>query len=198
MTPGSSRIRQSPERLTPVGTAAVFEINVGFDPQAAKSSKPMHSELVNRARIVNGLYQPIAVERVRYSIALIPERFIMRSLSRLLLLSMLTFALQSTVFAQSLDDLRNMTPEDRRAYLRSMSDDERSAMREKWHAEYEILSDDEKRAIRIERHEARLARSITMSAEERVALRERWRNRKGKRHRSHSNCHGSNNEPESD
>ena len=122
----------------------------------------------------------------------------MHTLSRFLLISIVTLALPATGLAQSLDELRNLTPEDRRSYFQSMSDEERSAMRDKWRDEYENLPEEEKQAIREERRQARRERRESMSDQERAAAREKWHKRKASRHRSHRNCHGANSEPESD
>ena len=94
--------------------------------------------------------------------------------------------------AQSLDEIRNLSREDRKAYMESMSEDERAAMREKWRAEYENLSDEEKQARRMERsanrdarREAMRERWASMSEEERAAAREKRHERKGADDRHH-------------
>ena len=101
--------------------------------------------------------------------------------SRFLVLAAL-FALPMTAAAQSYEELRAMTPEDRRQYIESMSDDERKAMREQWRAEFDALPEEEKQAIREERkarakerRAAARARMAEMTPEEREAAREKHR-----------------------
>ncbi len=94
--------------------------------------------------------------------------------------------LTAPVSAQSVTDLQDMTPEDRRAYLESMSDDERNAMREKWRNEVENMSEEERQAMREKRRakgeknrEHARERWQSMSEEERAVAREK-RKEKGK------------------
>ena len=55
----------------------------------------------------------------------------MQKLRLILLASGLALLVPATGFTQSLSDLQDLSPEDRRAYMESMSPDERAAMREK-------------------------------------------------------------------
>lgn len=109
----------------------------------------------------------------------------MSTIHKILMITSLSLLLPSIVSAQSVNDVKNMSPEDRRVYMESMSEDERAAMREKWRAEFENLSDEEKQALR-EQHagnrggrdrtadrEAMRARWESMSEEERAAAKER-------------------------
>lgn len=108
----------------------------------------------------------------------------------------LTLLLPLAASAQSFEEIRDLSPEDRKAYMESMSDEERTAMREKWHAEYENLTDEEKQALRKERganREARRAemreRWASMSEEERAAAREKRHDKKGRKGGHHPNRH---------
>lgn len=73
--------------------------------------------------------------------------------------------------AQSVNDLMDLSPEERRAYMQSMSDDERSAMREKWRNEMQNMSEEERQAIRDKRGAAAGAAG---KRRDRGAMRERW------------------------
>ena len=48
--------------------------------------------------------------------------------------------------AQSLNEFHNMSREERRAYMESLSEQERQAKREQWRAERDAMSDDERAA----------------------------------------------------
>ena len=75
--------------------------------------------------------------------------------------------------AQSLSDFQNMTPDERRSYLDSMSEQERQAKREEWRAERDAMSEEERAAMRDKMRAQREA----MSEEERRAMREQMRSR---------------------
>ena len=108
-----------------------------------------------------------------------------------LLAAALATLLPLTGYAQSVSDLKEMSPEDRRAYMQSMSEDERKAMREKWRAEMDQMTDEERRAFREEmaanrpdrgqRQHAMRERWSSMSDEERAAAREQRAARKQQR-----------------
>lgn len=112
--------------------------------------------------------------------------------------------------AQSLSDFHDLSPEEKRAYWDSLSEQERQAKREEWRAEREAMSDEERAAMHAERmakreemrarwnalsddekqarrdamrahREERRARWESMSPEERAAVRERH----GDRHHRH-------------
>jgi len=99
------------------------------------------------------------------------------------LLVAVSLLLPLAAFPQSLSDLQAMSAEDRRIYIESMSDDERTAMQSKWRAEFEQLPEEEKAAIREQRgknrdgkgrdREAMQKRWDAMSEEERAAMTER-------------------------
>ena len=82
---------------------------------------------------------------------------------------------------QSLSELQALSPEDRRAYMESMSDEERAAMREQWRAEAKAMSAEDRKAMREERR----ARWESMSDEERQAAREHRRQNREDRGRRH-------------
>jgi hypothetical protein len=117
----------------------------------------------------------------------------MRTIQEILLVSSLSLLLPFAALAQSISDVQALSPEDRREYMESMSDDERNAMREKWRAEFEQLPEDQKMAIREQRaanrngknrgrdREAMKQRWDAMSEEERAAAKERRRAQSDKR-----------------
>jgi hypothetical protein len=75
--------------------------------------------------------------------------------------------------AQSFSDFQNLAPEERRAYLDSMSEQERQVKREQWRAEREAMTEQERAAMR----EQMRAHRNSMSEEERQAMREQMRSR---------------------
>jgi hypothetical protein len=75
----------------------------------------------------------------------------MQKLRLILLASGLALILPVSGHAQSVSDLENLSPEDRRAYIESMSPDERAAMREKWHSERASMTKAERAAKKAER-----------------------------------------------
>lgn len=99
----------------------------------------------------------------------------MRTIRRILIACSLCLLLPFAATAQSLSDVQELSKEDRRAYMESMSKDERAAMRNKWRAEFKQLPEERKAAIR----EQRRAKWESMSEEERVAAREKRGKRKG-------------------
>jgi hypothetical protein len=117
----------------------------------------------------------------------------MRTIQKILLTMSLGLLLPVAAAAQSLSDVQVMSPEDRRAYMESMSEDERTAMREKWRAEYESLPDDQKKAIREKGaanrdgrnrgrdREAMKQRWDAMSEEERTAMKDQRRAKEAER-----------------
>ena len=128
-------------------------------------------------------------------------RFLALALSSALLA--LPFAAQ----AQSLSDFHNLTPEEKRDYWDSLSEQERQAKREQWRAERDAMTDEERAAMHAERmakreemraqwnalsdeekqarrdamrahREERRAMWESMSAEERAAIREQHHDRR--------------------
>jgi len=117
----------------------------------------------------------------------------MRTIRKILVASSLSLLLPFAASAQSLSDVQAMSKEDRRTYIESMSEDERTAMQGKWRAEFEALPEEQKAAIREQRHgnrdganrgrdrEAMQQRWESMSEEERTAARAEFRAKGDKR-----------------
>ena len=63
--------------------------------------------------------------------------------------------------AQSLTEFHNMTPDEKRAYMDSLSEQERQAKREQWRAERDAMSDEQRAAM----HAERMARHEEMRAQ---------------------------------
>ena len=66
-------------------------------------------------------------------------------------LSAALIALPLGLQAHSLKEFHNLSPEDKRAYLDSLSEQERLAKREQWRAERDAMSDEERAAMHAER-----------------------------------------------
>ncbi len=80
--------------------------------------------------------------------------------------------------AQSFSEFHEMSPEQKRAYLDSLSEQELQAKREQWRAERDAMSDDERAAMhaeRMARREEMRARWNELSEEEKQARREAMR-----------------------
>ena len=117
----------------------------------------------------------------------------MRTIRNILTIISLSLILPVVASAQSLSDVQAMSKEDRRNYIESMSDDERSAMRDRWRAEFEQLPEEQKAAIREQRQakggggnrgrdrEAMRQRWESMSEEDRAAAKEKFRAKEEKR-----------------
>ncbi len=110
--------------------------------------------------------------------------------TRLIVAGSVLALLPLAVLAQSVAEISELGPEERRAYMQSMSAEERDAMREQWRAELDAMPAEERAAIR-ERMRAnrpgagdRAAmreRLSSMSDEEREAFRARRMERKAER-----------------
>ncbi|HSO07374.1 MAG TPA: hypothetical protein VLW45_09035 [Pelomicrobium sp.] len=101
-----------------------------------------------------------------------PTRFLAVALSTALL------TLPLALPAQSFSEFHDMSPEQKRAYLDSLSEQERQAKREQWRAERDAMSDEERAAMhaeRIARREEMRARRNELSDEEKQARREAMR-----------------------
>jgi hypothetical protein len=128
-----------------------------------------------------------------YSIAVLKENLHMRTIRRILIAAGVSLLLPIAASAQSLSEVQAMSKEDRRNYIESMSEDERSAMRSKWRAEFDQLPEEQQAAIRAQRggnrdgkgrggdREAMQKRWNSMSEEERAAMTERRRANQEKR-----------------
>ena len=80
--------------------------------------------------------------------------------------------------AQSLSEFHDMSPDEKRAYMDSLSVQEREAEREQWRAERDAMSDEERAAMhaeRMARREEMRARWNELSEEEKQARREAMR-----------------------
>lgn len=95
----------------------------------------------------------------------------MHTIQKILLVSSLSLLLPFVASAQSISEIRAMSPEDRRAYMESMSEDERAAKRQQWRGEFDALPEEEKQAIRDQRAERRDGKGQNRDRE---AMRERW------------------------
>ena len=97
------------------------------------------------------------------------------SLSRLApALAIVALGLSPALQAQSLSDFQNLSPEEKRAYWDSMSEQEREAKREEWRAQRDAMSDEERAAMREQmesRRQEMRNRWESMSEEERDAFR---------------------------
>lgn len=115
----------------------------------------------------------------------------MHTIQKILVVSSLSLLLPFVASAQSISEIRAMGPEDRRAYMESLSKDERATKREQWRSEFDALPEEEKQAIREQRmaardrHRARederRKRWDSMSEEEKAAARARRDEHRGKR-----------------
>ena len=106
-----------------------------------------------------------------YSIAVLMESLHMHTIQKILVVSSLSLLLPLVASAQSISEIRAMSPEDRRTYMESMSEDERAAKREQWRSEFDALPEEEKQAIRNQRAERRDGKGRNRDRE---AMRERW------------------------
>lgn len=105
----------------------------------------------------------------------------MQRLRSILATTGLALLLPAAGMAQTPDDLADMTPEERREYVRGLSDEERQALREQQRARRENMSDEEREAVRQQRKERKQQRRETwndMTEEEKAAARQRFRDRR--------------------
>ena len=82
----------------------------------------------------------------------------MKKFRLLLMISGLTMLFPVAGFAQSLEEISELSPEDRRAYMQSMSEEERQAKRAEWREQMNAMPEAERndRTIK-ERNRATLA-----------------------------------------
>ena len=93
-------------------------------------------------------------------------------------LSAMLLTLPLALQAQSLTEFHNMSPDEKRAYMDSLSEQERLAKREQWRAERDAMSDEERAAMHAERmakREEMRAHWNALSDEEKQAKREAMR-----------------------
>ena len=95
----------------------------------------------------------------------------MRTIQKIFVVSSLSLLLPFVASAQSISEIRSMSLEDRRAFMESMSAEERTAKREQLRSEFDALPDEEKEAIRNQRAAQRDGRDRNRDRE---AMRERW------------------------
>lgn len=120
----------------------------------------------------------------------------MKNLRIILIATGLAVLLPISGYTQSVSEIKDLSPEDRRAYMESMSPDERAAMREKWRGELDAMSDEERAAVREkmaanrpegaremrhERNDQRREKWDSMSEEERAAARKKRQENKALR-----------------
>ena len=99
-------------------------------------------------------------------------------------LSSALLALPLGLQAQSLSEFHDMSPDEKRAYMDSLSEQEREAKREQWRAERDAMSDEERAAMhaeRMARREEMHARWNELSEDEKQARREAMRAHREKR-----------------
>ena len=72
----------------------------------------------------------------------------MKTISTLRLFAIAALMLPFAVQAQSLGELQDLSPEERRAYWESMSEDERAAKREQLRAEREAMTPEQREQMR--------------------------------------------------
>ena len=138
---------------------------------------------------VDKRWYTIALTNARRYMLADQENLHMKSFRKAIVAMSLTLLLPLAVSAQSLSDLKDMSPEDRRAAYENMSDEERTAIRDQRRATYDAMSEEERQAMRKERsagrdgrdRDARHERWESMSEEERTAAREKHRAKKDER-----------------
>lgn len=108
----------------------------------------------------------------------------MQTLRLILTVAGAALALPLAVAAQSVDDLKDMSPQERRDYVEGLSAEEREALRAERRAQWESMSDEEraaagdrKRAHRAEHRAAMHEHWQSLSAEEREAALQKHRER---------------------
>jgi hypothetical protein len=101
-----------------------------------------------------------------------------RAITTLIAASGLALLLPSAGFAQTPEELEDMTPEQRREYVQGLSDEQRQALREQSRARWDAMSEEEREAARRKQAERRAANKEamrkqwdSMSGEEREAAR---------------------------
>ena len=113
----------------------------------------------------------------------------MKKFRLLIMMSALTLLVPVTGIAQSVSDISELSPEDRRAYMQSMSQEERQAKREQWRTEMDAMPEADRKAMRAKMaadrpqrgnrdREAMRERRESMSDEERAAAKANARSEK--------------------
>ena len=94
----------------------------------------------------------------------------MKKFRLMIMMSGLALLMPVAGIAQSVSDINELSPEDRRAYMQSMSDEERQAKREQWRAEMDAMPEADRKAMR----EKMAANRPQRGGGDRAAMRERW------------------------
>lgn len=116
----------------------------------------------------------------------------MKKCRLLLMISGLSLLFPVAGIAQSVGEISELSPEDRRAYMQSMSEDERKAKRAEWRAELDAMPEADRKAIRKKmaadrpergdgNREARRERWESLSDEERAAAKAQRQEKKAQR-----------------
>jgi hypothetical protein len=112
----------------------------------------------------------------------------MNTLRLILAASGLALLLPSVSFADVADGLDEMSPEERREYVQSLSEEDRQQLREQKRAEWQAMSDEERRAARDryqrnrDKNRAAMRQNWeNMSEEERAAARQQYKEREAQR-----------------
>ena len=138
---------------------------------------------------VDRRWYTIALRNARRYLLAAQENLHMQSLQKIIVAISLTLLLPLAVSAQSLSDLKEMSPEDRRAAYENLSDEQRTVIRDQRRAEHDSMSEEDRQAMREKRsanrdgrdREANRERWESMSEEERTAAREKHRAKKDER-----------------
>ena len=94
----------------------------------------------------------------------------MKKFRLMIMMSGLALLLPVSGIAQSVSDISELSPEDRRAYMQSMSDEESQAKREQWRAEMDAMPEADRKVMREKMAAGRPQRGDG----DRAAMRERW------------------------
>jgi len=94
----------------------------------------------------------------------------MKKFRLMIMMSGLALLLPVTGITQSVTDISELSPDDRRAYMQSMSDEERQAKREQWRAEMDAMPEADRKAMR----KKMAANRPQRGSGDRAAMRERW------------------------
>lgn len=105
------------------------------------------------------------------------EETMMTTLRLIPAMTALALLLPATGATQTIDDLQGLSPEDRRAYVQSLSEEERKALAEQRRERWQSMSEEEREAAREQRRE----RWESLSDEEKAAMREQRREKRAQR-----------------
>ena len=118
----------------------------------------------------------------------------MYTLRLILAVTGLALLLPAVSLAESTDGLDEMSPEERREYIRGLSDDEREMLREQKRAEWQAMSAEDQQAARAQMQKKREKNRAAMrqnwenmSEEERAAAREQYKAREAQRREAWKN-----------